>query len=67
MLLCCRCVPDVVFLQVVKIHIAETNGLKGLRTAVTAVQLLNVPCIVILALNPFTDWLYYFDERYRVL
>ncbi len=51
------------FLQLIKKHIAEKNNMKKLGYAVTAVQLLQVPCIVLLAATPFTGALYYLDEE----
>lgn len=51
------------FLQVVKKHIAEKNGMKTLKNAFTAVQLLNLPLPVLLAATPFTEALYWFDEQ----
>jgi len=51
------------FLQVVKKHIAEKNGMNKLGKAVTAVQLLNIPCLILLAATPFTGALYGFDEH----
>lgn len=51
------------FLQVAKKHIAEKNGMKMLKNAFTAVQLLNLPLPVLLAATPFTGALYWFDEQ----
>mgnify|MGYP002624498195 CR=1 FL=1 len=53
------------FLQVVKKHIAEKNGMKKLKNAFTAVQLMNIPLPVLLAATPFTGALYWFDEQNR--
>ncbi len=51
------------FLQVVKKHMVEKNGMNKLKIAVTAVQLLNIPCLILLAATPFTGALYYYDEQ----
>lgn len=50
------------FLQVVKKYIAQRNGNLRLKYAVTAVQLLNIPGIILLTATPFTNALYYFDD-----
>ena len=50
------------FLQLIKTHIAEKNNMKKLGYVVTAVQLLQAPCLVLLAATPFTGALYYLDE-----
>lgn len=50
------------FLQLVKTHIAEKNNMKKLGYVVTAVQLLQVPCLALLAATPFTGALYYIDD-----
>ncbi len=52
-----------IFLQLIKNHIAEKNNMKKLGYAVTAVQLLQLPCLVLLAATPFTGALYYIDEE----
>ena len=51
------------FLQLVKNHVAIKNGITVLKKAATAFQLTHIPCFVLLALTPFTNALYYFDEN----
>ncbi len=53
------------FLQLIKKYIAEKNGFTLLRKAVSAVQLLHVPALLLLAVTPFTGALYSFDELNR--
>ncbi|MBQ9484159.1 MAG: histidine kinase [Ruminiclostridium sp.] len=50
------------FLQLIKTHIAEKNNMKKLGYVVTVVQLLQAPCLALLAATPFTGALYYIDE-----
>ena len=50
------------FVQIVKKHIAEKNGLKKLKTAAFAVQLLHLPLLLLLVTNHFTGLLYSFDR-----
>ena len=51
------------FLQFTKEHIAKKNGFNKLKKALSAFQLLQIPCILLLASTPFTKALYYFDEQ----
>ncbi|MBQ9604710.1 MAG: histidine kinase [Firmicutes bacterium] len=51
------------FLQLVKKQVAEKNGLIKLQKAAFTVQLLHIPCLVLLVLTPFTKALYWFDEN----
>lgn len=51
------------FLRLIKKHIAVKNGMKKLADVITAVQLLNIPSIVLLAATPFTNALYRFDAQ----
>ncbi len=51
------------FLQLIKKQIAEKNGLDKLKKITFAFQLLHIPCLVLLAVTPFTNALYYFDEH----
>ncbi len=56
-------VQTLIFLQIIKKQIAEKNGMKKLKTAAAAVQLMQLPGLVLLAATPFTNVLYWFDER----
>ena len=51
------------FLQLVKKQVAEKNGLVKLQKATLAMQLLHIPCLVLLVLTPFTKAIYWFDEN----
>ena len=51
------------FLQLVKKQIAEKNELETLKKVTLGFQLLHIPCLILLALTPFTKALYYFDEQ----
>ena len=51
------------FLQLVKKQVAEKNDLVKLQKATLAMQLLHIPCLVLLVLTPFTKAIYWFDEN----
>ena len=51
------------FLQLIKKLIAEKKGLDRLRKVIFSVQLLQMPSLFLLAVTPFTNALYYFDEQ----
>lgn len=51
------------FLQMIKKQVAEKNGLVKLKKATFLVQLLHIPCLVLLVLTPFTKALYYYDTQ----
>ena len=51
------------FLQLIKISIAQKNGLKRLETAVTAMQMFQIPALILLVMTPCTGILYRFDEN----
>ena len=51
------------FLQIIKKHIAEKKGLDRLRKVIFSVQLLQIPSLFLLAVTPFTNALYYFDDQ----
>ena len=50
------------FLQLVKNHVAKKLGMKILEKITTAFQLIHIPCLILLALTPITNALYYYDE-----
>ncbi len=54
------------FLQLIKKKIAVKNGIKKMETVCTVMQLFHVPLLILLAVNYFTEKLYYFnaDNRY---
>ncbi len=51
------------FLQVIKKYVAEKNGNTTLKRITSAFQLLHIPALILLAVTPFTHWLFYFDEH----
>lgn len=51
------------FLQVIKKYVAENNGNTALKKISFIMQLLHIPALVLLALTPFTHWLFYVDEH----
>ena len=50
------------FLQVIKKYVAEKNGNAALKKVTFIIQLLHIPALVLLAVSPFTHWLFYVDE-----
>ena len=51
------------FLQLVKELVAKKNGLKKLENMTLVFQLIFIPNLIILAVTPFANTLYYFDEK----
>lgn len=51
------------FLQVIKKYVAQSNGNTTLKKLSFIMQLLHIPALILLAVTPFTYWLYYFDEH----
>ncbi|MBQ3265335.1 MAG: histidine kinase [Ruminococcus sp.] len=51
------------FLQVIKKYVAESNGRAVLKKVAFIMQLLHIPALVLLAVTPFTHWLFYIDEQ----
>ena len=51
------------FLQLLKNHLAEKIGSKPLKNTILGVQLLHVFCLILLCITPFTNALYWFDEQ----
>lgn len=51
------------FLQVIKKYVAQVNGMEGLRKTAFFIQLLHIPALALLAITPFTHWLFYLDGR----
>lgn len=50
------------FLQVIKKYVAEKNGMLVLKKLTFIVQFLHIPALVLLAVTPFTHWLFYVEE-----
>lgn len=51
------------FLQVIKKYVAQSNGNTTLKKLSFIMQLLHIPALILLTVTPFTYWLYYFDEH----
>lgn len=51
------------FLQVIKKYVAQSNGNTALKKLSFIMQLLHIPALVLLAITPFTHWLFYIDEH----
>ena len=49
------------FLELIKRYVAEKNGIKWLKKTVLAMQILQAPGLILLAVTPFTGALYSFD------
>lgn len=56
---------SLLFLQVIKKYVAESNGMKTIKNLAFAMQLLHIPALVLLAATPLTKWLFYIDEHMR--
>lgn len=50
------------FLQLIKINIADKIGSVKLRFATSGVQHMQIPCLFLLFITPFTGAFYYFDQ-----
>ena len=51
------------FLQVIKKYVAQSSGATALKKVALIMQLLHIPALVLLAVTPFTHWLFYIDEQ----
>lgn len=51
------------FLQVIKKYVAQSSGNTALKKVALIMQLLHIPALVLLAVTPFTHWLFYIDEQ----
>ena len=49
------------FLQLLKKHIAQKNGLRKLEMIITALQLMQIPALCLLTVTPFTGAIYFID------